>query len=379
MSPADMRVLKLYRYVRGAPMLVRVAPLETLPYPEVDVAGSDPIGDILGSPEFRQTSALVERMSQSRALVSADAQSLLYCLVRNLVPDAVLEIGTYKAATTEVIARALELNNHGVIHTVDPFHVLRIRSILACWPSTLRKRVRYHACDSMSFFWDARKMMPRPGLVFIDGNHQYEFALFDLQAAASLVVPGGYVVLDNVSQLGPFQAVLSFLDAHRSWALRVPLSDDGRTSDVFDPERTTVPGTDLAILRAPAGWTITSTPSRVGDFVLADGTRWPDLEIEVGAQVSCELKLEGVYRTFGDTPHEYPFVQLVSVSLAPGRYRIALRPDVGANAETRQIRRTIELWMSVTGGDVVELRGVPTITNPDSPEPCAHTSTIMTR
>ena len=45
-------------------------------------------------------------------------------------------------------------------------------------------------------------------LIFIDGNHEYEFALFDLQAAARRLAPEGFVLLDNVSQPGPFFAAV---------------------------------------------------------------------------------------------------------------------------------------------------------------------------
>ena len=53
--------------------------------------------------------------------------------------------------------------------------------------------------------------------MLIDGNHDYEYALFDLQMAARLVRPGGVVVMDNSEQSGPFKAARLFLAANPAW------------------------------------------------------------------------------------------------------------------------------------------------------------------
>lgn len=54
-------------------------------------------------------------------------------------------------------------------------------------------------------------------LILIDGNHDFEFALFDLQMAARLMRPGGIVVMDNAEQSGPFYAAKQFLDRNPAW------------------------------------------------------------------------------------------------------------------------------------------------------------------
>ena len=83
-------------------------------------------------------------------------------------------------------------------------------------------------------------------LVFVDGNHDYEFALFDIQAAAARMMPGGVIVIDNISQAGPYYATVDFLRARPEW------SDCGtpRTSisrQPYDRKRANVPGTDFVI------------------------------------------------------------------------------------------------------------------------------------
>ena len=54
----------------------------------------------------------------------------------------------------------------------------------------------------------------RPGVVFVDGNHDYEFALFDIGRAAKYMTPGGLIFVDNVAQPGPFFAARDFLSAN---------------------------------------------------------------------------------------------------------------------------------------------------------------------
>jgi hypothetical protein len=54
-------------------------------------------------------------------------------------------------------------------------------------------------------------------LVFIDGNHDYEYVLFDLSMCAKNVPPDGIIVLDNAALPGVFFAARDFLASHRNW------------------------------------------------------------------------------------------------------------------------------------------------------------------
>ena len=59
-------------------------------------------------------------------------------IIRNLRPDHVFEIGSYKAGTTEALCRALQANGHGLLHTVDPFRGDYIAATIAHWPTELQ-------------------------------------------------------------------------------------------------------------------------------------------------------------------------------------------------------------------------------------------------
>ena len=148
----------------------------------IDLSAGDPIPAILATAGYRQA---VERFSESpsikNALVSPDSQALLYSLIRLQRPKMAVEIGTYMASTTEAMARAIVENGCGLLHTVDPFSIRGYLKI-ARWPRELRKVTKFHLRDSMSYFAKMKRRGLRADLVFVDGNHDHEFALFDIQS-----------------------------------------------------------------------------------------------------------------------------------------------------------------------------------------------------
>ena len=137
-----------------------------------------------------------------RSLVSSQSQALLYRPHPQSSSRSLFEIGSYKAGTTEAICRALYANGKGTAHAVDPFRGEYIAAVLKFWPPELIRHVRLHAKDSMAFFGDMERHNIHPALVFVDGNHDYEFAAFDIACGARAITPGGYIVVDNVAQPG---------------------------------------------------------------------------------------------------------------------------------------------------------------------------------
>src|SRR5262249_5924840 len=156
-----------------------VAPITDIAWPSIDLAKcDDPVLAVLSSPEFRSaTHFFANNPASQRSLVSPQAQALLYSILRNQRPDHVFEIGSYKAGTTEALCRALHANGHGLIHTVDPFRADYITATIKHWPQQLFKHVRVHSMSSMDFYIEMERQGIHPGVVFVDGNHDYEFAL----------------------------------------------------------------------------------------------------------------------------------------------------------------------------------------------------------
>ena len=119
-----------------------------------------------------------------RSLQSNEARALLHHLIVMRRPERALELGTYHAGTAEVMARALWEAGHGHLETVDPFGGERCPPIIAALPPQLRERITFLSVNSGFHFDRAIGNGVLYDMVLIDGNHEFEFALFDLLCAA---------------------------------------------------------------------------------------------------------------------------------------------------------------------------------------------------
>jgi predicted O-methyltransferase YrrM len=242
------------------------APITDVPYPRIDLRKlPDPVPAILDAPEFAETTKyFAQSPCARRSLLSDVSRALLYTLIRNLRPAHVVEIGTYRGGTAESLSRALQANDQGTLHTVSPYDAERFGPIFAQWPEELRRRTRYYPVDSMMFFMQIDQERIQPDLVLVDGHHDYEFANFDIQASARRLTPGGFILIDNVSQAGPFRAAEDFLGSHPGWR------DCGVTfappdkAKAFDGNRSRIPGADFYVLRAPFAYLIGQAPLTFG-------------------------------------------------------------------------------------------------------------------
>jgi predicted O-methyltransferase YrrM len=250
-----------------------IKPISEIPAPVIDLAAcGDPVAAILASSEFAAATAFfADNPAAARSLVSPNAQALLYCLIRNLRPDHVFEIGTYKAGTTEAICRALHANAKGIAHTVDPFQGEYVAAVLKFWPPELFRHVRLHAKDSMAFYKDMEREGIHPGFVFVDGNHDYEFAAFDIACGARAITPRGFIFVDNVAQPGPFFAACDFLTANPDWRELGRAATDYNREIAFDRRRTTIVNTDFMVLRAPLAHGVRERPINFGRVRLLSG------------------------------------------------------------------------------------------------------------
>ena len=247
---------------------IEIAPLIDIPVPNIDLAAcDDPVPFILRDPRYRDTvEHFARQASHQRSLLSFDAQALLHVLARNLKPDHVIEVGVFKAATTEALARALYANGRGTIHAVDPFRSEYIAAILKRWPAALAAHLEFDPRDSVQFFAGLRRSGVLASLVFIDGNHDYEFASFDIESAARRLTAGGFIAVDNIAQPGPFFAVRDFLERNPGWIECGGSTANYDRTKAFDGNRTRIHNTDLTILRAPRQRIISGRPWSAGQI-----------------------------------------------------------------------------------------------------------------
>jgi len=204
------------------------AELESLPLPPfpTDVAPQIVFPALLGTAEYQEFRRRFQDYPKT-SLTQLNFRALLYMMLRGLKPRFAVEIGTLFAGTAEIFARALSANGSGAFLTIDPFGAERAPGIIAGWPEGWRKVTEFRPVNSMEMFMaleQARELAAaggapaRPDFVFIDGNHEHEFALFDLLSAARCLQPGGVIILDNYYDYGVLHAARKFEAENPTWA-----------------------------------------------------------------------------------------------------------------------------------------------------------------
>ena len=179
-----------------------------------------------GTPEYRARVAALQARAELRSITEADEMATIALWVEAVRPELCLEIGTFFAGTSRVICEALAAGGGpGKLLTIDPYGGHRVPDILTGWPAGLRDRVEFRPVNSMTLF-DELETARTPkggrsplGLAFVDGNHNFEYALFDVIRAADFLAPGGAIVIDNMDQEGPRQAAARFLQWNPAWRL----------------------------------------------------------------------------------------------------------------------------------------------------------------
>jgi predicted O-methyltransferase YrrM len=300
------------------------------------------------------------------SFISAYSRAYLYGVVRTLKPALIVEVGTHYGGTSEVLARALWENGSGAVHTIDPFGAERAPPVLAGWPDELRAITRYQAINSMSFFARARDINQKFDLVLIDGDHDLEFALFDIQMAAKQLQPGGLIFVDNFEQLGPFHAAKRFATANPAWTvLGSPLSDYRPDAPFADDGRASLPETSLIVLQAPWDVAIGAEPMSRGQAIL-DGSSVTGFAIDIAA-ADCGgvLNYRAILRAFGDRSSRIEEFKAVGKAEIPaatsGERRFAFDRPLKSEFPLMfsDCHHTFELELAWNSQGPLELKGAP--------------------
>ncbi len=332
-------------------------PRPAIPFSIVDLSSDNPIAEILNAPKFSATEAVIYKTAAShRALISAAAAALIYTLVRNAKPQHIVEIGTFDGGTSELICQALHENGSGTLHTAGPFDVERVVPIFNSWPQELRRHLEFYAMTSMDFYYRLHARGVRPGIAFIDGDHSYQAALFDIQSLARSLERRGFLLVDNVSQPGPYYAAMDFLQRNPDWTqckARNPKWAD--PNKAFDRERTSVPETDLEILRAPRGYSIGSRPVTFGEM--------PSTTEVKGLRIHAEsaggtLHAQCVLRGFGSAGAEAVTMAALDI-VTPGMVDLKFPQPLKIKGSFDHC--SAEPWLVWSGQTPLVLAEIPTI------------------
>jgi predicted O-methyltransferase YrrM len=295
--------------------------------------GSNPVREIMNSAQHGQVAeALGTHPFWSDAITSHNGVALLFSLVRALRFEDVAEIGSFRGKTTYMLAKALEMNGVGHVHTVGPYDAHHFLPLFEQWPKPLQNRTTFHTANSAEFFSSSIKPAQRFDLVFVDGNHDYEYAMFDIQCAAMRTRPGGMIVIDNIEQGGPISAALQFLAENPSWKdlSLEPMTDF--PSVAYDRGRMPIPGTGFVVIQSPVHQTASRRPRTFG------------------AQDWSGTTVRGI-ETGSDTPVT---VQCVLRSFGPGRLYEEIATGYGAGTVTfdppltvhENDRYSVEVWIT---------------------------------
>jgi hypothetical protein len=117
----------------------------------------------------------------------------------------------------------------------------------------------------MQFFSHALEHKIQFDLSFIDGNHDFEFALFDLQMSARMTRPGGVVLMDDANQSGPFWAAKAFLDQNPGWKELGNCLGLAQAEDPFGPLPSLFAESKFLVLQAPREVVIGRVPYSTGE------------------------------------------------------------------------------------------------------------------
>jgi predicted O-methyltransferase YrrM len=347
----------------AAPPRAGQEPSGEIPYPRLDLRHlSNPIPALIASEEFDASSRyFLHDATTERSLVNDDGRALIHALIRNQKPTHAVEIGTYRGGTTEVMARAMQANGVGTLHTVGPFDADAFRPVYERWPRQLQQIVRYYPTDSMAFFMELESQGIRPDLVFIDGHHDYEFALFDLLCAARRLTPGGFIILDDSDQAGPYFAARDFMARQPDWIDCVsPNRSPPDRTRAFDPNRTHVAGTNFVVLRAPTHYQlIDDRPRTFGEMA------WQRPEVHGvvlsldGRQERGAVHVQCILRGFGEGPQlQVSEAGSTTIDRGVGEVEVTLSQPIVV--EEPVDRRTLEAWVVWTGKGPLRLTTVPT-------------------
>jgi predicted O-methyltransferase YrrM len=329
----------------------------TIPFSTIDLSSDNPIAEILNAPKFGETEAVIFKTAAShRALISAAAAALIYTLVRNAKPRHVVEIGTYDGGTSELICQALHENGSGTLHTVGPFDAERVVPIFDSWPQELRRHLEFYLMTSMDFYYRLYARGIRPEIAFIDGDHSYQAALFDIQSLARSLERRGFLLVDNVSQPGPYYAAMDFLQRNPDWTqCKAPNPKWADPNKAFDRERTSVPETDFEILRAPRGYSVGSRPVTFGEMPSATEVKGLRIDAESGGGT---LHAQCVLRGFGAVGAEQVAMAALEIA-APGTVALMFPEPLVIKGSFE--RCSTEPWLVWSGKTPLTLSQIPTI------------------
>ena len=99
-----------------------------------------------------------------------NVQAIMYQLLVETRSAHILEIGTYFAGSTHVLARAANATGDGMVVTIDPFGQDRVPAILQDMPRELSSLVHFYPYNSMELFLQNMQAQLEFDAVFVESD-----------------------------------------------------------------------------------------------------------------------------------------------------------------------------------------------------------------
>lgn len=191
---------------------------------------------------------------------------VLYALTRLLRPDLVVEVGTHRGCSTTHFATALDVNDNGLIVTLDT-----APGVGDMIPSRLDKRVNKVAASGVD--WLAEQADESIDIIYEDADHSTETSRDVAHLARIKLKPGGLLIVHDAAHdyawVGDGAQITSDVGATIRRGLEIALDN------AFRVYRTDPSDCGFALWQKPGfAKDIHSTEEKPkNDFVAADGTR----------------------------------------------------------------------------------------------------------
>ncbi len=153
------------------------------------------------------------------ANVNPNCCSALHDIVRDRKPQLVVEIGMAYGVSTLAILSALEANGQGRLISIDPYigwPTGRLVALNQVERAGLSERhEHWHECSYLGLARLMEKSL-LADFVYIDGNHNFDYAFTDFFLSDKLIAPGGLIGFNDVGWRSVFR-VIRFLQKYRRY------------------------------------------------------------------------------------------------------------------------------------------------------------------
>ena len=175
--------------------------------------------NIFTSEQYLKTQSLLQK--NTALLTPASEVAYLAEVINQFRPKVVYEIGSFFCETTKVMAEAMAKETYGgTLHTTDPYGAERCPQIIEKLPEKIKSCIKYYPFCSMEMILHLKEREKKEcflDLTFIDGNHDLEYALFDLISVSNATNYGGCIVIDNIENRPTRLALKTFLSLFPWW------------------------------------------------------------------------------------------------------------------------------------------------------------------